>query len=108
MDQAPEAAELGAAETGGGYVVTIGELPPGEAGPPFHAHPHADEAVYVIEGEATFRRGDRELPLGPGSFVFVPRGTPHTAWNSGEGTVRGLVVISPGDAEHVLEPVDEG
>jgi mannose-6-phosphate isomerase-like protein (cupin superfamily) len=81
-------------------------FPPGEPGPPLHSHPHTDEAFYLTEGEATFLLGDREMAVEPGSLVFVPRGTPHTVWNSGEEPVRGLIVISPGNAEHVFLPVD--
>ena len=68
--------------------------------------PHTDEAFYVAEGDATFQLGDREVPAGPGCLVFVPRGTPHTVWNSGDRQVRGLIVVSPGDAEHLMVPVD--
>ena len=49
--------------------------------------------------------GDREVVATGGDFVFVPRGTTHTAWNSGERELVGLIVISPGGAEHVFEPV---
>jgi hypothetical protein len=31
---------------------------------------------------------------------------PHTAWNSGDDPMLGLIVISPGDAEHVFAPVE--
>ena len=60
---------------------------------------------YVADGQATFRLGDRELQLGAGGLVFVPRGTAHTVWNSGDVAVRGLILISPGDAEHQFVPV---
>ena len=60
------------------------------------------------EGQATFLLGDRELAVEPGSVVVVPRGMPHTVRNSGEDAVRGLIIISPGDAEHVFIPVDAG
>jgi hypothetical protein len=30
----------------------------------------------------------------------------HTVWNSGDVPVRGLILISPGDAEHLLLPVE--
>jgi quercetin dioxygenase-like cupin family protein len=59
----------------------------------------------VTSGECTYVIGAQEIRLTAGGFVFVPRGTPHTAWNSGAGPMLGLVVISPGDAEHVVEPV---
>jgi mannose-6-phosphate isomerase-like protein (cupin superfamily) len=75
-------------------------FPPGQAGPPLHLHPHTDEMFYIADGDATFHLGDSELQLSAGALVIVPRGTEHTVWNSGDRPLRGLLVISPGDAEH--------
>jgi mannose-6-phosphate isomerase-like protein (cupin superfamily) len=69
-------------------------------------HPNTDETFYVADGEAAFLLGDRELPLTSGSLVFVPRGSARTVWVSGDGPVRGLIVISPGDAVHEFVPVE--
>jgi mannose-6-phosphate isomerase-like protein (cupin superfamily) len=69
-------------------------------------HPHTDETFYVASGEATFLLGDREVRVEPGSMVFVPRGMRHTVWNSGDEPIRGLILVSPGDAEHVFEPAE--
>ena len=90
----------------GAYRVLAGGLAAGQPAPPFHLHPHTDEAFYVAGGEAAFLLGDREVRVGAGGFVFVPRGRPHTAWNSGDGPMLGLILISPGGAEHVFEPVE--
>ena len=106
--EAVEPVRLGPAETNGAYVVLAGMFPPGQPAPPLHVHPHTDEAFYLAEGDATFLLGDREHLLTGGGLVFVPRGTAHTVWNSGEGPVRGLIVISPGDAEHIFVPVHAG
>ena len=97
---------FGPHDTGGAYVGIIGFFPPGEPAPPFHVHPNTDEAFYVADGQATFLLGDRELTVTAGSFVFVPRGTPHTVWNSGDLAVRGLIVISPGNGEHEFVPAE--
>jgi quercetin dioxygenase-like cupin family protein len=99
---------LGPAETDGAYTVLVGAFPPGEPAPPLHVHPHTDEAFYVADGDVTFLLGDRELRLTEGGMVYVPRGTAHTAWNSGDGPAHGLLVISPGSAEHVFVPVELG
>ena len=32
---------------------------------------------YVLEGEHDFECGDKSFRLGPGGFVFLPRGIPH-------------------------------
>ena len=98
---------FGPGETQDSYVVMLGAFPPGHPAPPLHVHPHTDEAFYLAEGDATFRLGDREVRATAGCLVFVPRGTAHTVWNSGDREVRGLILISPGGAEHVLVPVED-
>ena len=90
----------------GTHVVEVLAVPPGEPAPPLHVHPNTDEGFFVADGEATFRLGERELVLTSGAFVFVPRGVAHTVWNSGDSLARGLLIISPGDAEHEFVPVD--
>ena len=106
--EGPEPVSFGPSEMDGAYRVLAGELAAGQPAPPFHLHPHTDEAFYVASGEAAFLLGDREVRVGAGGFVFVPRGMPHTAWNSGDGPMLGLILISPGGAEHVFEPVEAG
>ena len=103
---AAEPASFGPEAMDGAYKVLVGQIPAGGAAPPFHLHPHTDEAFYVASGEASFLLGAREIRVTAGGFVFVPRGMPHTAWNSGDDSMSGLIVISPGDAEHVFEPVE--
>jgi quercetin dioxygenase-like cupin family protein len=104
--ESAEPTYFGPGDTGGAYVAIIGIFPPGGPVAPFHIHPNTDEAFYVAEGEATFLLGNRELTVTAGGFVFVPRGTPHTVWNSGDDAVRGLLVISTGDAEHEFIPAE--
>jgi mannose-6-phosphate isomerase-like protein (cupin superfamily) len=47
-------------------------------GPPLHVHRREDEAFYVLEGEIRFRQGEEEFVGGPGTWVWGPRGVPHT------------------------------
>jgi quercetin dioxygenase-like cupin family protein len=105
---ATEAVRVGPSEISGAYVVEVGLFPPGQPGPPLHFHPHTDEMFYIADGDATFQLGDSELQLSTGALVIVPRGAAHTVWNSGDRPVRGLIVISPGDAEHEFVPVVTG
>ncbi len=88
--------------TKGSYRVMVGQAPAGE-GPPMHIHPHTDEGFYVGEGEMRFIFSEREVTAGPGTFVFVPRGVEHTAHIT--KSLRGLLIYSPGDAEHITQPV---
>jgi mannose-6-phosphate isomerase-like protein (cupin superfamily) len=104
--EAPEPVHFGPDETHGAYVVMVGTFAPGQPAPPLHVHPHTDEAFYVADGDATFQLGDREVPVTSGGLVYVPRGTAHTVWNSGDRPVRGLILVSPGDAEHEFVPAE--
>ena len=81
----------------------VGQAPVGD-GPPMHTHPHTDEGFYVGEGKLTFVFPDRQVVAGPGTFVFLPRGVAHTVHIT--EPLRGLLIYSPGDAEHIMEPVD--
>lgn len=80
--------------------------PDGDPAPVPHIHPHTDETFYVAAGELTFQIGDRTVAAPAGSLVFVPRGMVHTAWNSGGRPMRGILLLSPGGAEHLFEPVE--
>src|SRR5258708_40252328 len=78
---------------------TIGPLD----GPPLHVHANEDEAFYVLEGQLRFRL-DAELKSAPaGSFVFVPRGTPHCFQNIGDRPARILVLFTPTGMEHFFD-----
>ena len=103
--EASEPVHVGASLVRGAFVLEAGTFPPGQAGPALHLHPHTDELFYIADGDATFQLGDRELQLSAGALVFVPRGTAHTVWNAGDRPLRGLLVISPGDAEHQFTPL---
>ena len=71
---------------------------PGE-GPPLHIHTREDETVYVLEGEFRWKLGDELSVGGPGSFVFIPRGVPHTWQVIGENNGRMLVTFFPAGME---------
>lgn len=67
--------------------------------PNWEMHPNGDEIVCLLAGRATFiletLRGNEEVLLaGTGDYVFVPRGTWHTARTS---TPTTLLFITPGE-----------
>lgn len=43
----------------------------------WHHHEHEDELFWVIEGELRMELRDREIVLGPGQLLVVPRGVEH-------------------------------
>jgi quercetin dioxygenase-like cupin family protein len=77
-------------------------IPPGE-GPPMHVHAREDEAWYALEGELRFSLGGELAPAAAGSFVFVPRGTPHCFQNVGAAPARILVLFTPSGMERFFE-----
>ena len=90
------------AATAGAYALMENRVGPG-AEPPPHIHHREDEAWYVLEGELIYRVGDRELPASAGSFVFAPRGVPHSFTVRSPGPARLLVVVSPAGFEGFSE-----
>jgi quercetin dioxygenase-like cupin family protein len=85
-------------DTGGRLTVYEIVFPP-DSGPPLHVHEREDEAFYVLEGSLSVRMGEEEeYEAGAGSFVFQPRGIPHTFRSSGEGA-RVLLMVTPSGFE---------
>ena len=72
-----------------------------------HAHPDAQEAWYVLEGELTFRIEDETFPAPAGTFILLPRGTKHTFGNTGSTTARYLVIYSPAGMEQYFPALSE-
>ena len=65
-------------ETTGGRFALIEHLAPQGAGSPLHVHRNEDEWFYVMQGELTFWVGGTVIDAPAGSFVYGPRGVPHT------------------------------
>ena len=66
---------------------------------PTHVHQLEDELSYVIEGQIGVRFRDEVLEVTAGSYVFKPRGVPHTFWNTGPEPARILEIICPAGFE---------
>ena len=69
-----------------------------QGGPPPHVHLERDEAFYVLEGRYTFIRGEDELILESGEFIFVPRGTRHH-FRTLATPSRTLIFVAPAGLE---------
>ncbi len=98
--------KLRGSDTGGLYSMIETEAPPG-GGPPIHLHHREDESFYVLEGEFEVRLGDQTLRAVSGSFLFAPRGVPHTYRNVGNTTRRFVAVISPPGFQDFFEEIHE-
>lgn len=85
-------------QTDGRLAVIEAVIQPNSAPPP-HIHHNEDESFYVLEGTFSFLYGDQTISGNTGSFVHVPKGTPHTFQNIGTTPGRLLTIISPAGLE---------
>ena len=82
---------------GGSSLVELEESPGYHTN--FHRHNFTDEAFYVLEGVLTVRVNDETSDFPAGSYVLIPRGTPHAQGNRGKVPVRVLLTMTPGGFE---------
>ncbi len=66
-------------------------LPVGSS-PALHVHHSVDDTWYILDGKMVVRCGDDALVVGPGHWVSMPRGVPHTFRVVGDREARILLV----------------
>ena len=64
-----------------------------------HRHNGTDEAFYILEGVLTVRINDTTSDYPAGSYVLIPRGTPHAQGNVGTVPVKFLLTMTPAGFE---------
>lgn len=64
-----------------------------------HRHNRTDEAFYVLEGKLTARINDTISEYPAGSYILIPRGTPHAQGNQGRFPAKILLTMTPGGFE---------
>lgn len=88
--------------------VTVAEfLNPAGFAPPLHRHLAEDELFYVLSGTAEFRCDGQVLTAGPGSFVLLPVGLPHTFLVGPDEPLRVLQITTPSGFESFAAAVGE-
>jgi quercetin dioxygenase-like cupin family protein len=86
------------ADTNGAWsLVELKEMPGYHTN--LHRHNHTDEAFYVMEGVLTVKINDKFSDYPAGSYVLIPRGTPHAQGNRGKVPARILLTMTPGGFE---------
>lgn len=75
--------------------VAVSTLAPHTPGPPQHRHAQHDEGFYMVAGTLRFTIGEQDYDVGPGSFVMVPTGAPHSFANAGDETAVVLSTFTP-------------
>ena len=94
------------AQTRGRLTVVEFINPPGFA-PPLHRHLEEDEAFYVLSGTAEFRCDGDTFTAGPGDFVLLPVGLPHTFLVGADQPLRTLQITAPSGFENFAAEVGE-
>lgn len=84
-------------------VVTLVEFSPGQAAP-WHAHPGAQEILYIIEGNLTVEvEGQGARTIKAGDIVLTPAEVPHSVRNVDTSvTAKGVVMHSRADKQKPL------
>jgi mannose-6-phosphate isomerase-like protein (cupin superfamily) len=42
-----------------------------------HYHANSNEMQYIVSGSGMFWLGDKQVPVGPGDLIIIPKGTAH-------------------------------
>ncbi len=83
-------------ETGGNLTVFEFLVPAQARVPVPHSHEAFDETLYGLAGVLTWTVGERQVRVGPGDVLFIPRGQVHHFTNAETQDARELSVITPG------------
>jgi quercetin dioxygenase-like cupin family protein len=75
-------------------VVELTEMPGYKTA--WHQHNNCEEAFYVVEGVLTIKILDKQYEMPAGSYILIPRGTPHGQGNFTKSPVRLLTTFTPG------------
>jgi mannose-6-phosphate isomerase-like protein (cupin superfamily) len=80
--------------------LTVAEfVNPAGFAPPLHRHLVEDEMFYVVSGTAEFHCEGSVLRAGPGDFVLLPVGLPHTFVVGADEPLRALQITTPSGFE---------
>lgn len=87
--------KAGVRQTGGSLSAFESVAAPGE-GPPLHLHEDVDEILYFVSGKFRVQIDVSIEEVEAGTFMFVPRLTPHAWQNVGDEEARLLAIFVPG------------
>src|SRR5579864_5340318 len=62
---------------------------------PAHSHDHYEETIYGIDGVLTWTVDGKQIDVGPGQALCIPRGAIHRFDNNGIQEVKALCAITP-------------
>jgi mannose-6-phosphate isomerase-like protein (cupin superfamily) len=97
-------------DTNGQYTLIELRVDP-KMGPPPHIYHRVDEAFYIQAGELEFQLGNKTVMATPGTFLYLPKGHPHTFRNISNQRAKMLVWSMPAGIERFFAevgvPVDD-
>ena len=64
-------------------------------GAPAHSHNHYEETIYGVEGVLTWTVNGKQIEVGSGQALCIPRGAIHRFDNNGIRNAKALCVITP-------------
>ncbi len=62
---------------------------------PAHSHDHYEETIYGVDGVLTWTVDGKQIDVGPGQALCIPRGAIHRFDNKGQKDVKALCIITP-------------
>ena len=71
-------------------------VPAGARVPIAHSHDGYEETVYGLEGTLTWTVDGRQVDVGPGEALCIPRGVVHRFDNEHDVDARMLAIVTPG------------
>lgn len=62
---------------------------------PAHSHDHYEETIYGLDGVLTWTVDGKQIDVGPGQALCIPRGAVHRFDNNGSCDVKVICAVSP-------------
>ena len=71
-----------------------------------HMHPNTNEIQYILEGTGTIWLGDKEVKVGPGDLVIIPKGTAHGGTKPDGRALKAIAIKTPPQAPDDTKMLD--
>ena len=82
--------------SGGSVALFEFDVPAGARMPSAHSHDGYEETIYGLEGVLTFTLDGRQIDIGPGEALCIPRGAIHRFDNNHAIDAKMLAIVTPG------------
>src|ERR1700722_244612 len=82
--------------SGGSVAIFEFDVPAGAKVPVAHSHDAYEETIYGLQGVLTLTLEGRQIDIGTGNAVCVPRGAVHHFENIYSADAKALAIVSPG------------